>query len=53
MISAMIFFFLLLALAATLAFLTIRTMVHDSRGFRRPPRSHFDDPAFHEPGFQV
>jgi hypothetical protein len=47
----MIFFFLLLALAATLAFLTIRTMVHDSRGTRRPPRSHFDDPSFHGPGY--
>ncbi|WP_244927647.1 hypothetical protein [Nocardioides sp. W7] len=47
----MIFFYLLLALAATLAFLTIRTMVHDSRGTRRPPTSHYEDPAFREPGY--
>lgn len=49
----MIFFYLLLALAATLAFLTIRTMAHDSRGTRRPPVSHFDDPAFRQPGSLV
>ena len=47
----MTFFLLLMALAALSAFLTVRTMVHDSRGTRRPPRSHFDDPSFHGPGY--
>lgn len=45
----MTFFILLLALAATLAVLTVRAMVHDSRGTRRPPRSHLDDPQFRSP----
>lgn len=47
----MIFFVVLLALTALLAALTVRAMVHDSRGTRRPPRSHLDDPAFHGPGY--
>lgn len=47
----MTFLIALLVLAATLVALTIRSMTHDSRGTRRPPRSHADDPAFHSPGF--
>ena len=45
----MTFYYLLLALAAVLAVLTIRTVVHDYRGTARPPRSHLDDPQFRSP----
>jgi hypothetical protein len=51
MISAMVFFLLLAALAAVLLAASLRAMAHDSRGTRRPPRSHADDPAFHSPGY--
>lgn len=47
---AMTFFFLLLALAAVLAYLTVRTVLRDGLGTTRPPVSHRDDPQFHAPG---
>ncbi|WP_182526411.1 hypothetical protein [Nocardioides dongkuii] len=46
----MTFFFLLLALAAVLAYLTVRTVLRDGLGTTRPPVSHRDDPQFHAPG---
>jgi hypothetical protein len=45
----MTFFLMLLATAAILSALTVRATIHDSRGTRRPPRSHFDDPQFRSP----
>lgn len=50
MISAMTFFLLLAALLAALAVVTVRSALHDSRGTRRPPRSHQEDARFLPPG---
>jgi hypothetical protein len=49
MITAMIFFVILLAVAAVLTFETIRLVIHDGRGPQRPPASHFEDPRFRSP----
>ena len=51
MIPAMIFFIVIAVVAAILVTATVHTTIHDSRGTRRPPRSHFDDPSFHGPGY--
>lgn len=49
MITAMTFFILLLAAIAVLAAASVRTTLHDSRGTRRPPRSHDVDRSFLPP----
>jgi hypothetical protein len=49
MISAMTFLILIAALTAVLAIATVRSALHDSRGTRRPPRSHHEDSRFLPP----
>ncbi len=48
----MAFLTILLVLALVMSAKTLHRMLNDGRP-ARPPRSHFDDPAFHNPGFRV
>ena len=49
MITAMTFLLILLVVAAVLVAATVRNIVTDGQGSKRPPVSHFQDPDFMAP----